>query len=94
MRIDVLHIDDHILDKIEMKHGVTFDEVDEAVFSTFRRVRRTRSKAMKVYGQTAAGRYLVVILAPHPADLWAVMTARDMVPHERREYAKKRKPGR
>jgi len=31
--IDSLEIDDHILEKLESKHGVTFDEAEEACLS-------------------------------------------------------------
>jgi len=38
--IESLEIDDHILDKIESKHSVTFDEVEEACLSDKRHVRK------------------------------------------------------
>ena len=40
--IESLEIDDHILDKIETKHGVTFGEVEEACLSDKRHIRRSR----------------------------------------------------
>ncbi len=33
LRIESLEIDDHVLEKIESKHGVTFEEVEEACLS-------------------------------------------------------------
>jgi len=33
LRIESLEIDDHILDKIESKHGVSFEEAEEACLS-------------------------------------------------------------
>ena len=42
MLIESLEIDDHILDKIESRHGVTFDEAEDACFSEARHVRRSR----------------------------------------------------
>jgi hypothetical protein len=38
--IDSIVIDDHILDKIEGKHGVTFDEVEEACLSDKRHIKK------------------------------------------------------
>jgi hypothetical protein len=42
LRIEALQIDDHILDKIGAKHGITFEEVEEACLSEKRHVRRSR----------------------------------------------------
>jgi len=38
--IAALEIDDHILDKIEMRHGVSFAEVQDACLAEVRHVRR------------------------------------------------------
>jgi len=42
LRIEALEIDDHILDKIESKHGVFFEEVEEACLSEAHHVRRSK----------------------------------------------------
>jgi len=42
IRIDALTIEEYIIEKIARKHGVTFDEVEEACFATERHVRRGR----------------------------------------------------
>jgi hypothetical protein len=42
VRIEALEIDDHILDKIEARHSVSFQEVEEAAYSGRRHVRRGR----------------------------------------------------
>jgi hypothetical protein len=42
LRIESLEIDDLVLDKIESKHRVTFEEVEEACLSEKRYVRRSR----------------------------------------------------
>jgi len=55
LRIESLEIDDHILDKIESKHSVSFQEVEEACLSENRHVRRGREGLYKLFGQTAAG---------------------------------------
>ena len=63
MRIEALEIDDHILDKIEVKHGVPFDEVEEACYSDRRHIRRGRDGLYKVFSQSEAGRYVLIVLA-------------------------------
>lgn len=62
LRIESLEIDDFVLDKIESKHGVTFEEVEEACLSERRHVRRSREGLYKLFSQTAAGRYILVVL--------------------------------
>ena len=60
--IESLEIDDHILDKIEAKHSIAFGEVEEACLSDKRHVRRSREGLYKLFSQTAAGRYILVVL--------------------------------
>jgi hypothetical protein len=86
MRIDAIDIEEHILDKIETKHGVTFEECEEVVFSRARRVRRSKRELFKVFGPTSAGRYLLVLVASSDLSYWWVVTARDMTRSERRHY--------
>ncbi|HLG10727.1 MAG TPA: BrnT family toxin [Dehalococcoidia bacterium] len=86
MRLDALEIDDHILDKIESVHGVLFGEVEEAIYSTRRHVRRGREGLYKVFSQTEAGRYLLVVLADKSEGLWRVVTARQMTTREKALY--------
>lgn len=50
--IESLEIDDHILDKIESKHGITFNEVEEACLSDKRHVRRSKEGLYKLFSQT------------------------------------------
>lgn len=84
--IDALEITDDVLDKIEGRHGVRFDEVEEAVFSEARHIRRGREGLYQVFGQTDDGRYLFVVLADHGAGVWAVVTAREMTEREKGLY--------
>jgi len=63
LRIESLEIDDHILEKIESKHGVSFEEVEETCLSEKRHVRKSREGLYKLFGRTAAGRYVLVVLA-------------------------------
>jgi uncharacterized DUF497 family protein len=86
VRFDALEIDDHILDKIESAHGVPFHEVEEACYSPRRHVRRSRGGLYKVFSQSEAGRYLLVVLVDRTEGVWRVATARAMTDRERRLY--------
>ena len=88
MRIDGLLVDEHILDKIESRHGVTYDEDAETVFSPWRAIRRWNRDLVKVFGRTVSGRYLLVVIADHHNGQWWIVTARDMTASERRLYGK------
>ncbi|MCL4541419.1 MAG: BrnT family toxin [Chloroflexi bacterium] len=90
MRIDALEIDDQILDKIEGRHGVTFAEVQEACMAKERHVRRGREGLYKLFSQTTAGRYLLVVLAGYGGGVWKVVTARELTHGERRLYQRAR----
>ena len=88
LRIEALEIDDHILDKIESRHGITFEEVEEACVSDSRHVRHGREGLYKLFGQTAAGRYILIVLANLGRGCWKVVTAREMTDSERQLYKK------
>jgi len=88
LRIESLEIDDHILDKIESKHGVSFEEVEEACLSEARHVRRGKEYLYKLFSQTVAGRYILVVLVNFERGMWKVVTARDMSDSEKRLYNK------
>lgn len=47
MRIDAIDIEVPILDKIESKHGVTFEECEEAALSPHRRIRPRDARALQ-----------------------------------------------
>lgn len=68
LRIESLEVDDHILDKIESKHGVSFEEVEESCLSDRRHVRRGKEGLYKVFSQTSAGRHILVVLADQGED--------------------------
>ena len=84
LRIESLEVADHILEKIEGKHGVSFTEVEEACLSERRQIRRGREGL----SQTATGRYLLVVLINLSGGNWRVATAREMTSSERRLYIK------
>jgi len=88
LRIESLEIDDHILDKIESKHNISFAEVEEACLSEKRHVRRSREGLYKLFSQTAAGRYILVVLVNLGRGCWKIVTAREMTDSERRLYGK------
>ncbi|MBI4310730.1 MAG: hypothetical protein HY681_03020 [Chloroflexi bacterium] len=88
LRIEALEIDDAILDKIESKHGVSWAEVEEACFTERRHVRRGREGLYKLFSQSAAGRYILVVLAHLGRGTWKVVTAREMTNAERRLYTR------
>jgi uncharacterized DUF497 family protein len=82
-----LEIADHILEKIQQKHGVTFEEVEDACFNRAAHFRLgTRENLTLLYSRTGGGHYLQVVLAPRGQGNWAVVTARDMDASERRRY--------
>jgi len=91
VRIDALDIDEHILEKIETKHGLRWDEVEDACFSPRRHLRQGRDGTMRIFSQTSAGRYLLVVLVPRSGGVWKVVTARDMALSERRLYQQVRR---
>ena len=87
-RIEDVTIDDHILDKIESKHGISYDEAKEACFSETCQFRCSHGGLYKLFGQTAAGRYTLVVLVSRGAGWWKIVTAREMTEMERRPYVK------
>ncbi|MEM2002099.1 MAG: BrnT family toxin [Candidatus Methanomethylicaceae archaeon] len=69
------------------EHQVEPSEVEELIFQDAPHYRRGRSKRLyQVYGQTAAGRYLFVILRYLGRHRGRVVTARPMTRAERRLY--------
>ena len=86
--IESLEIDDHILEKIEAKHGVTPVEVEEACLSDERHVRKSREGLYKFFGRTADGRYVLAVLVNQGRGNWKIVTAREMTDNEKRLYTK------
>lgn len=83
---------DYFVDKIEVKHGVLTDEIEEVLFSKphVRRVQKGRIKGEDLYttyGQTDAGRYLIVFFIRKKTAALPI-SARDMTDSEERYYAK------
>ena|SRR5579862_7595022 len=81
-----------ILEKIEERHGIDFSEVDELFVRKHLVLRgpldQYGERRYTSLGQAAAGRYLLVIYTIPEPGLAKVITAREMMPQERRLYLK------
>lgn len=94
-----MYIDDFIwlpsiLDKVEIKHQVSQDEVEEVFFNRprYRFVEAGYREGEDVYaasGQTEAGRYLIVFFIHKSSNTALILSARVMDKKERRRYERK-----
>jgi len=84
--MEAIVIDDHVLEKIERRHGVHLYEVEQVCFSAGPHIRRGRAGLYQVFGASEAGRYVFVVLASRGTGVWQVATARDMTDRERSLY--------
>jgi len=83
------------VDKLERKHRVMPEEVEDVLFSKphIRRAEKGHVQGEDLYvayGQTAAGRYLVVFFILKYQTAALPISAREMTPAERRYYAQQR----
>lgn len=79
------------IDKLEAKHGVSVDEVEDVFDSNplFRRGprgKRKRENLHKTYGQSRSGRYLFVVFIYKANQHALILSARDMTYNERQLY--------
>ena len=79
------------VEKLAAKHNVSTDEVEEVLFgSAFVRFWEKGETAGEdlylAYGQTEAGRYLVIFFIRKPQNTALPISARDMANPERRYY--------
>ena len=89
MRIYELIIEPERVDHIA-RHHVSVEEVEEVIFGTpF--IRKARQERYHIIGQTDAGRYLTVFVAPWGKGIYGLVTARDADDAERRAYLRHRK---
>lgn len=79
---------DWVIDKLDAKHGVDFDEVEETFFNPPYKVRRTESDKYLLYGRTLEGRYLFIVFVWQSSHV-KVISARDMTQSEKRYYGKR-----
>jgi uncharacterized DUF497 family protein len=70
-------------------HGVEQAEVEELLEGN-PQIRKSRTGSYVLYGQSEAGRYLIVVIAPRSQGMVYVITARDMSDREKK-WTKKRK---
>ena len=92
---DVIWID-AVVDKIQTKHGIAPEEVEWVLEHRphVRYIERGHVQGEDVYqayGQTAAGRYLVVFFILKRDDVALPITARSMTANERRLYVRQKK---
>ena len=86
---------DQFVEKLAEKHGVSVTEAEEALRSKphIRKVGKGRVRGENVYaayGQSAAGRYLVIFYIRKAKDMILPISARDMDDAERRYYGKQK----
>jgi uncharacterized DUF497 family protein len=72
------------------RHEIIPEEVEE-VFEEDLIVRRGRKGYRLAYGQTCAGRYLLVVFVLKPGNILRVVTARDLDEMEKRYYRRERR---
>ena len=68
------------------RHGTTPTEVEEAIYSRPRLVARGREGTRLVFAQTAAGRYLFVVVSQAADGRDFIVTARGMTGSEQRRF--------
>lgn len=67
------------------RHQVSVAEVEEVIFGVpF--IRKARQGRYHIVGQTEAGRYLTVFVAPRGQGVYGLVTARDADDAERKAY--------
>lgn len=86
------------IEKISGKHSVTTHEVEEVLFgrSHFRRAQKGHIRGEDLYaayGQTAGGRYLIVLFIRKEQTAALPISARDMNDSERRYYERQAEAG-
>jgi uncharacterized DUF497 family protein len=82
---------DQFVEKLETKHGIYTDEVEEVLFGKphIRRAQRGRVKGENLYaayGQTNSGRYLIIFFIRKENIAALPISARDMTDSERKYY--------
>jgi uncharacterized protein len=80
-----------IIEKLDVKHGVTVEEVEELfeldpVFRRGPRGKRKGENLYKAYGRTGAGRYLFVVFIYKLNHRALILSARDLTGKERQLY--------
>ena len=87
LRIEALWVDDEVLDKIEVKHGLQFMDIEEAlVYSKERCFHKVGGGQIRALFKTSSGQYVVAFLSPLGGGDWRLNSARPMTPKERRSF--------
>jgi uncharacterized DUF497 family protein len=84
---------EEIVDKLEVKHQVMPEEVEQVFVSNprIRRMNRGHYRGEDVYralGQTEEGRYLAIFFVHKLTDEALILSARDMDDKERKSYVR------
>jgi len=87
-----------VIEKLETKHGVTFEEVEEVfqfdpIYRRGPRGKRHGENLYYAYGQTQTGRYLFVVFIYKRNRRALILSARDMTDKERRLCRKELRDG-
>ncbi|MDM8527404.1 BrnT family toxin [Anaerolineales bacterium HSG24] len=82
-----------VIEKLEVKHSVEVEEVEEVIqlnpiFRRGPRGKRRGENLYKAYGQTEAGRYLFVVFIYKLNRKTLILGARDMTNKEQKSYKK------
>ena len=85
-----LYWKNHIVDKIIERHGVSPEEVEEVIFEDEPETVRHGQERFLIRGQTAAGRYLFIVLEQEGKGIYVPITARDMSEREKQAFKKRR----
>jgi len=85
-----LYWKNHIVDKIIERHGVCPEEVEEVILEDEPEVVRHGQDRYLIQGQTAAGRYLFIVLEQESKGIYVPITARDMSVKEKQSFKKRR----
>ncbi|MFQ5439419.1 MAG: hypothetical protein ACE5DK_11390 [Paracoccaceae bacterium] len=80
-----------VIDKLDWKHNVQPEEVDQVLFGRpcFRKVQKGHIPGEDLYaasGQTEVGRYLIIFFIYKSTREALILSARDMDKKERRQY--------
>ncbi len=83
-----------VIDKLDWKHDLTPEEVEEVLFGKpmYRKVQRGHINGEDLYaafGRSHAGRYLIVFFIYKRTREALILSARDMDDKERRQYERK-----
>jgi uncharacterized DUF497 family protein len=84
---------ENVVDKLEVKHYVFTEEVEQ-VFANRPRIKKMNrghfrdEDVYRALGQTDAGRYLVVFFIHKLSDEALILSAREMDKRERKSYAR------